>query len=111
MSFRRYVLLASLSAALVLSAASASRADAGAEGGITSLYSQLQWRLVGPFRGGWSSMAECVPSQPNVFYFVAVDGGLWKSVYAGLTWKPQFQQGESISVGALAIAPSNPDII
>ncbi len=78
---------------------------------VTPLYSQLKWRLVGPFRGGWSSMAEGVPSQPNVFYFGAVDGGLWKSVDAGLTWKPQFQQGGSISIGALAIAPSNPDII
>ncbi|HEY3645882.1 MAG TPA: hypothetical protein VGM16_11145 [Gammaproteobacteria bacterium] len=110
MSFRRYVLLSSLALSFTLIASSASGAE-GTDGGITSLYSQLQWRLVGPFRGGWSSMAEGVPSQPDVFYFGAVDGGLWKSVDAGLTWKPQFQQGVSISVGALAIAPSNPDII
>jgi photosystem II stability/assembly factor-like uncharacterized protein len=111
MSVRRHILLSSLYLSLALIASPASPADAASGAGITSLYSQLQWRLVGPFRGGWSSMAEGVPSQPNVFYFGAVDGGLWKSVDAGLTWKPQFQQGGSISVGALAIAPSNPDII
>jgi len=85
-------------------------AAAGAD--LTPLYSQLQWRLVGPFRGGWSTMAEGVPSQPDVFYFGGADGGLWKTVDAGLTWKPLFQQGvPSISIGALAIAPSNPNII
>ena len=110
MSFRRYVLLSSLGLCIAL-IAPASPADAPADGGITSLYSQLQWRLVGPFRGGWSSMVEGVPSQPEVFYSGAVDGGLWKSVDAGLTWKPLFQQGESISVGAMAVAPSNPEII
>ncbi len=107
MSLRLPIFAAGLLAAVLLPA----RAAAPSQSALTGLYSQLQWRLVGPFRGGWSSMAEGVPSQPNVFYFGAVDGGLWKSVDAGLTWRPQFQQGESISVGALAIAPSNPDII
>ena len=107
MSLRLPILVAGLLAVTLMPA----HAVAPAQPVLTDLYSQLQWRLVGPFRGGWSSMAEGVPSQPNVFYFGAVDGGLWKSVDAGLTWKAQFQQGGSISIGALAIAPSNPDII
>ena len=82
-----------------------------ADTGLAPLYSQMQWREVGPFRGGWSTMAEGVPSQPDVFYFGGADGGIWKTVDAGLTWKPLFQDAPSISIGALAIAPSNPNII
>jgi photosystem II stability/assembly factor-like uncharacterized protein len=78
---------------------------------LTDLYGQMQWRLVGPFRGGWSTMAEGVPAQPSVFYFGTADGGLWKSVDAGLSWKPLFQDAPSISIGALAVAPSNPDVL
>src|SRR5579863_6588224 len=84
---------------------------ARADSSLTPYYSQMQWRLVGPFRGGWSTMAEGVRGQPNTFYFGGADGGLWKTVNAGLTWEPLFQQEDSISVGALAIAPSNPDIL
>jgi photosystem II stability/assembly factor-like uncharacterized protein len=76
-----------------------------------SMYSQMQWRMVGPFRGGWSTMAVGVPSEPNVFYFGGADGGVWKTQDAGLTWQALFQDGDSLSIGALAVAPSNPDIL
>src|SRR5579863_6920564 len=82
-----------------------------ADGSLEPLYSQMQWRSVGPFRGGWSTMVEGVPAQPDVFYFGAADGGLWKTTDAGLTWQALFQQAPSISIGALAIAPSQPDTI
>ncbi|MGH8282515.1 MAG: hypothetical protein ACRESE_01550 [Gammaproteobacteria bacterium] len=78
---------------------------------LAPLYSQLHWREVGPFRAGWSTMAVGIPGQPNVFYFGGADGGVWKTTDAGLTWQPLFQQAGSISIGALAVAPSNPDII
>ena len=78
---------------------------------LTPLYTQLHWREVGPFRGGWSTMAVGVPNQPNVFYFGGADGGVWKTTDAGLTWRPSFQQAGSISIGALAIAPSAANII
>ncbi|MGB9429979.1 MAG: hypothetical protein WCC11_08935 [Gammaproteobacteria bacterium] len=85
----------------------------GASGAVplAPLYSQLHWREVGPFRGGWSTMVAGIPEQPNVFYFGGADGGVWKTTDAGLTWQPLLQQAGSIAVGALAIAPSNPDII
>ncbi|HVA54738.1 MAG TPA: hypothetical protein VNI53_02920, partial [Gammaproteobacteria bacterium] len=82
----------------------------GAES-LAPLYSQLHWREVGPFRGGWSTMAAGIPSEPNVFYFGGADGGVWKTNDAGLTWQPFFQQAGSISIGALAIAPSDPKIL
>ncbi|MGH8398600.1 MAG: WD40/YVTN/BNR-like repeat-containing protein, partial [Gammaproteobacteria bacterium] len=91
---------------LLCMGASATRATS-----LAPLYSQLHWRQVGPFRAGWSTMAVGVPSQANVFYFGGADGGVWKTGDAGMTWRPLFQQAGSISIGALAIAPSNPDII
>jgi photosystem II stability/assembly factor-like uncharacterized protein len=78
---------------------------------LAPLYTQLHWREVGPFRAGWSTMAEGVPSEPNVFYFGGADGGVWKTSDAGLTWQPSFQQAGSIAIGALTIAPSNPDVL
>ncbi|MDE2235943.1 MAG: hypothetical protein KGK44_10420 [Gammaproteobacteria bacterium] len=80
-------------------------------GSLAPLYSQLHWREVGPFRAGWSTMAVGVTSQANVFYFGGADGGIWKTDDAGLTWHALFQHAGSISIGALAVAPSNPDIL
>jgi hypothetical protein len=77
----------------------------------SNLYDGMRWRLIGPFRSGRIAAVIGVPGQPNVFYMDAENGGLWKSVDAGLTWDPLFTGDENNSLGSLAVAPSNPDII
>jgi photosystem II stability/assembly factor-like uncharacterized protein len=76
-----------------------------------SLYANLQWRFIGPFRGGRTVAATGVPNNPNLFYIGANNGGVWKTTDAGRTWVPIFDGQPTGSVGALAVAPSNPDII
>ncbi|HUI66123.1 MAG TPA: hypothetical protein VL126_14865, partial [Bacteroidota bacterium] len=76
-----------------------------------SSYSAMQWRLVGPFRAGRSIAAAGVPGNPYVFYFGGVDGGMWKTENAGVTWKPISDGQMNPSIGAFAIAPSNPQVI
>jgi photosystem II stability/assembly factor-like uncharacterized protein len=76
-----------------------------------SLFSGMHWRLVGPFRAGRSVAATGVPGQPERFYFGSVDGGVWESRDAGLTWKPRFDGQPAASIGAIAVAPSDPDIL
>jgi photosystem II stability/assembly factor-like uncharacterized protein len=70
----------------------------------------LHWRLLGPFRGGWATMVEGVPDAPDTFYFGAAGGGVWKTTNAGLTWTSVFDNGPA-SIGAIAIAPSDPNVI
>jgi photosystem II stability/assembly factor-like uncharacterized protein len=77
----------------------------------SSLYEGMRWRLIGPFRSGRISAVIGVPSQPGVFYMDAENGGLCKSVNYGLTWVPLFTGDENNSLGSLAVAPSNPDVI
>src|SRR6266516_3902227 len=78
----------------------------------TSLYRGLVWRQVGPFRGGRVTAVAGVVGQPLVFYMGATGGGVWKTVDAGLTWEPVsdkfFTAG---SVGAIAVAPSDPNVV
>jgi photosystem II stability/assembly factor-like uncharacterized protein len=76
-----------------------------------STYQELRWRMIGPFRGGRTRALSGVPSQPNIFYIGAVDGGVWKSDDYGRIWNSIFDSQPSQSIGAIAVAPSDPNII
>ncbi|HZR21957.1 MAG TPA: hypothetical protein VFA59_00125 [Vicinamibacterales bacterium] len=71
----------------------------------------LRWRAIGPFRGGRTKAITGVPSQPNVFYAGAVNGGVWKTTDFGRTWTPIFDDQPTGSVGAIAVAPSDPNVV
>ncbi len=78
----------------------------------SSLYSGLTWRNVGPFHGGRVASVTGVVGQPGVFYMGTPQGGIWKTTSAGVTWFPITDQIQSFdSVGAIQVAPSDPDII
>lgn len=76
-----------------------------------SLYSSLEWRMIGPFRGGRTVGATGVPGQPNVFYVGVNNGGVWKTTDYGRVWTPVFDGQPTGSIGDLAVAPSNPNVI
>ena len=76
-----------------------------------SMYQEIRWRMIGPFRGGRTRAVAGVPNQPNLFYIGAVNGGVWKSDDYGRTWTPIFDQEPSQSIGAIAVAPSDHNII
>ncbi|KAA6457328.1 glycoside hydrolase [Acidobacteria bacterium AB60] len=71
----------------------------------------LHWRMIGPFRGGRTRAATGVPGQPNVFYVGQVNGGVWRSDDFGRTWVPIFDGEGTQSIGAIAVAASDPKII
>lgn len=70
-----------------------------------------KWRHIGPFRAGRTKSAVGVPTQPNVFYMAPTNGGVWKTTDAGRTWNPIFDAQNTGSIGALEVAPSNPNIL
>jgi photosystem II stability/assembly factor-like uncharacterized protein len=85
--------------------------EALAQGYPPSLFEGMHWRLVGPFRGGRSEASTGVPGDPNTYYFGSAAGGVWRTTNGGLTWTPIFDRESSLSIGAIAVAPSNPKII
>ena len=88
----------------LLSASAVAQVDAAAFG-------DLGWRLIGPFRGGRVLAVAGVPEQPQHFYFGAVNGGVWDTRDAGRTWQPVFDAQPVGSIGALAVAPSDPNVL
>ncbi|MEA3138745.1 MAG: hypothetical protein QOK23_914 [Gammaproteobacteria bacterium] len=99
------------SVVLAYPALSAPSADQTGPAPSESAYGALQWRGIGPFRGGRAVAVAGVPGSPNVFYFGAAAGGVWKTIDAGTTWKPIFDGVKASSIGAIAVARSNPSVI
>jgi len=76
-----------------------------------NLFSAMKWRLVGPHRAGRVTAVAGIPGNAKIYYFGTPGGGLWKTTDGGRVWKPIFDDAHVASIGALAIAPSNPNII
>ena len=78
-----------------------------------ALFEGMKYRFVGPFRGGRVLAVAGVPGQPNTYYFGAVAGGMWKTTDGGLNWSPLWDKfpGASPSIGAIAVAASDPNVI
>ncbi len=77
----------------------------------SDLFNGLKWRLIGPFRGGRAVAVSGVPGGGSTFYFGGVDGGVWKTADAGTVWTPLFDDQRVASIGALEVAPSDPNVI
>jgi len=99
------LLFAVLLAAVVLPSAACLAAEN------SSPMPDMRWRMIGPFRGGRTRAAAGVSDQPNVFYMGQVNGGVWKSTDYGRTWSPIFDGEDTQSIGAIAVAPSDSNII
>ena len=76
-----------------------------------SSFQEMRWRMIGPTRGGRTRASCGVPSQPNVFFVGAVNGGVWKTDDSGRTWTPIFDEQPTQATGAIAVALSDPNII
>ena len=104
-SRRRLVSLPLLAALLLLAGAAAAQPFS------ESLFSEMRWRMIGPFRGGRTVAASGIPGNTNVFYVAANNGGVWKTTDAGRVWAPVFDDQPTGSIGVLAVAPSSPDTL
>ena len=104
-SFRPCLVVASLALAAALSATLSSR-QAGVDPA-----SAMHWRHIGPHRAGRARPLAGVASQPNVFYVGFDNGGVWRSTDYGSNWTPIFDRESTGSIGAIAVAPSSPEVI
>ncbi len=76
-----------------------------------SMYSEMKWRMIGPYRAGKVNGVAGIRGNAAVYYMGADGGGVWKTTDGGFTWKPIFDTESATSIGALAVAPSNPNVI
>ena len=74
-------------------------------------FSAMKWRLVGPHRAGRVTAVAGIAGKPAIYYFGTPGGGVWKTTDGGRVWKPIFDDARVASIGALALAPSNPNVI
>jgi photosystem II stability/assembly factor-like uncharacterized protein len=110
----KFVLLLGVSVVIVVAPAilNAQRGQQGAAADDSGPFGGLRWRNIGPNRGGRSIAAAGSASRPYEYYFGATGGGLWKTTDGGTTWRPVTDgQIPHSSVGAVAVAPSNPDTV
>src|SRR5437764_5462950 len=75
------------------------------------LFSAMQWRLVGPHRAGRVTAVAGIPGNASIYYFGTPGGGVWKTITGGRVWTPIFDDAHVASIGAIALAPSNPDVL
>src|SRR6185369_17346812 len=74
-------------------------------------FAAMQWRLVGPHRAGRVTAVAGIPGDAATYYFGTPGGGVWKSINGGRVWTPIFDDARVASIGALALAPSNPNVV
>ncbi|MGH9476434.1 MAG: VPS10 domain-containing protein [Terriglobales bacterium] len=106
-----------LSAAVAAAAAmagwmgSASLSVHAQSGGVNQALANLHYRLIGPYNGARTEAVSGIPGNNKVFYFGSVDGGVWKTTNAGESWMPLFDHEPVQSIGAMEVAPSDPNVI
>jgi photosystem II stability/assembly factor-like uncharacterized protein len=108
--YRRFAGAAAVAALSVL-ALIACALPAAAQAINDNTFKGMRWRLIGPFRGGRVLAVTGVEGDTKTYYFGAVAGGVWKTVNGGVTWTPVFDKQSIASIGAIAVAPSDANVI